>query len=150
MNDVILPALRQLIETLDSLAEDWKSIPMLAHTHGQPASPTTVGKELRVFVERLDYQFDTLSDIEHFGKFGGATGNFNAHLSAFGDHDWRAFSDDLLSTIGLSRIQTTTQIDHYDHLAELLHGMNRISTILIDLCRDIWSYISMEYFTQKQ
>lgn len=149
VDDVILLDLRHTLRNLTELAEEYREVPMLAHTHGQPASPTTVGKEIRVFAERLAFQIASVERIEHYGKFGGATGNFNAHLAAYPDRDWVTFGNDLLTSFGLRRIPTTTQIDHYDHLAELLHIMVRISNLLTDLCRDIWTYISMEYFTQK-
>ncbi|MDX1408996.1 MAG: adenylosuccinate lyase, partial [Saprospiraceae bacterium] len=149
MNDVVLPMAIRVNALLTELAGTWHGVPMLAHTHGQPASPTTVGKEMRVFVERIDTQLSILGEQTYFGKFGGATGNFNAHHVAFPDIDWPAFGDRLLQSLGLGRIQTTTQIDHYDHLAEVLHGMIRLSTILLDLCRDVWTYISMDYFRQK-
>ncbi len=123
---------------------------MLAHTHGQPASPTTVGKEFRVFTERLRAQTALLHGVAYKAKFGGATGNFNAHHVAYPKVDWRAFADHFVEKdLGLVRSHPTTQIEHYDHFAALFHGMMRINTILIDLCRDIWTYISMEYFKQK-
>ncbi len=149
LDDVIVGELKAVCDVISNLAEEWKNVPMLAHTHGQPATPTTVGKELRVFSERLNYQIGTIQALTHYGKFGGATGNFNAHIVAFPNVNWEEFGDALLSDLGLQRIQTTTQIDHYDHTAELMHNMVRTSTILIDLCRDIWAYISMEYFTQR-
>jgi len=149
LNDVIIGELKSVHGVISEMAKKWKGVPLLAHTHGQPATPTTVGKELRVFSERLNYQIDTLLALSHYGKFGGATGNFNAHIVAFPDINWKKFGDALLNGFGIKRIQTTTQIDHYDHIAELMHNMMRISTILIDLSRDIWTYISMEYFTQR-
>jgi adenylosuccinate lyase len=149
IDEVVIIELGSIHNAISAMAGQWQSVPMLAHTHGQPATPTTVGKEIRVFAERLEYQLNTLTHLAHYGKFGGATGNFNAHLIAFSDINWQEFGDTFLEDLGIKRIQTTTQIDHYDHVAELLHCMMRISTILIDLCRDIWSYISMEYFTQK-
>jgi len=149
LDNVIIGELQSVCDVISTMAEEWKEIPMLAHTHGQPATPTSVGKELRVFSERLQHQINTISSLGHYGKFGGATGNFNAHVVAFPKINWEEFGNTLLSDLGIKRIQTTTQIDHYDHVAELMHGMIRTSTILIDLCRDIWTYISMEYFTQR-
>jgi len=123
---------------------------MLARTHGQPASPTRLGKEFQVFTERLSYQFSYFTSIPYSAKFGGATGNFNAHQVAFSKLDWKAFGNHFVNEIlGLQRSQTTTQIEHYDNLAALFHNYIRINTILIDLCRDIWSYISIDYFKQK-
>jgi len=150
MEQVYYPALTQLSHSLEALAESWRGIPMLAHTHGQPASPTTVGKEFRVFTERLHAQTALLHGVAYKAKFGGATGNFNAHFVAYPKIDWRAFADHFVEKdLGLTRSHPTTQIEHYDHLAALFHGMMRINTILIDLCRDVWTYISMEYFKQK-
>ncbi len=146
----IIPAVEELKEQLNTLAEKWADIPMLARTHGQPASPTRLGKEIFVFSERLDQQLQLLRTIPHSGKFGGATGNFNAHLVSFPEVDWRQFSDRFLQEkLSLNRQQTTTQIEHYDHLAAFFHNFIRIDNILIDLCRDIWTYISMDYFKQK-
>ena len=150
MEQVYTPALAQLTHNLNELATAWQGIPMLAHTHGQPASPTTVGKEFMVFVERLRTQAELLKSIAYKAKFGGATGNFNAHCIAYPDVDWRAFADQFVAEdLGLERAHPTTQIEHYDNLAALFHGLMRINTILIDLCRDVWTYISMEYFKQK-
>lgn len=147
---VLEPLITDLHRKLLQLAESWKTIPMLAHTHGQPASPTTIGKELFVFVERLSQQLALLETIPFSGKFGGATGNFNAHHIAFPDADWVSFANKFLSgTLGLERLQTTTQIDHYDNMGAFFDNLKRINTILIDLDRDIWTYISMEYFKQK-
>lgn len=144
------PQLSQLLDKLKGFVEDWKTIPMLAKTHGQPASPTLLGKEFNVFVERLDTQFSLLRQIPYSAKFGGATGNLNAHYVAYPDRDWKAFSNNFVNEdLGLIRLHHTTQIAHYDNLAALFMGMKRINTILIDLCRDIWTYISMEYFKQK-
>ncbi len=148
--EVMEPELDSLIFTLAGLAEDWKSIPMLARTHGQPASPTRVGKEILVFVERLRRQKDLLKKIPFSAKFGGATGNFNAHHVAFPDIDWVAFGNLFVEDIlGLTRSRVTTQIEPYDDLAAFFDGMKRINTIFLDLCRDMWTYISMEYFRQK-
>lgn len=145
-----LPFLLNLNKQLQLLAEDWKEIPMLAHTHGQPASPTKLGKEIMVFVERISAQIDQLIAVPITAKFGGATGNFNAHHIAFPKTDWIKFADEFVENIlGLQRSQFTTQIEHYDHLAAAFDCMKRINTILIDLCRDMWTYISMEYFKQK-
>ena len=150
MTNVYIPALEELLETLSSLAEEWRGIPMLAHTHGQPASPTTLGKEMLVFVERLDEQFEHLLDIAISAKFGGATGNFNAHHVAYPEIDWADFANKFVGDrLGLSRSQFTTQIDHYDNLAAIFDALKRINTILIDLSRDMWTYISMEYFKQR-
>ena len=150
MANVYIPALEELLETLSSLAEEWRGIPMLAHTHGQPASPTTLGKEMLVFVERLDEQFEHLLDIAISAKFGGATGNFNAHHVAYPSIDWADFANKFVGDrLGLSRSQFTTQIDHYDNLAAIFDALKRINTILIDLSRDMWTYISMEYFKQR-
>ena len=148
--DVLKPVLDEVIETLRARARAWKHTPMLARTHGQPASPTILGKEIYVFVDRLETQSKQLSTIPFSAKFGGATGNFNAHCIAYPDIDWIAFGDHLVNTIlGLHRSKVTTQIDHYDNLAAFCDNLKRINTILIDLNRDMWSYISMEYFKQK-
>jgi adenylosuccinate lyase len=145
-----LPMVSNLILQLKSLARSWKDIPMLARTHGQPASPTTLGKEIMVFVERLSLQVSRLADMPTAAKFGGATGNFNAHHVAFPKTNWIAFGNQFVEEkLGLKRQQFTTQIEHYDQLAEQMDAMKRINTILIDLCRDIWTYISMDYFGQK-
>ncbi|MGB3075838.1 MAG: adenylosuccinate lyase [Chitinophagales bacterium] len=145
-----LPLLEHLIDLLKEKALAWKNIPMLAHTHGQPASPTLLGKEFYVFVERLIAQKDQLIAVPASAKFGGATGNFNAHYAAFPDTDWNAFANAFTQqTLGLKRSQYTTQIEHYDNLAAAFDAMKRINTILIDLCRDVWMYISMDYFKQK-
>ena len=145
-----LPALFNVRMHLHRLAQDWNGIPMLARTHGQPASPTTLGKEWMVFVERLKGQIDQLMNIPFAAKFGGATGNFNAHHVAFPNIDWQKFGNDLVNKkLGLERMQYTTQIEHYDNIAAQFDTLKRINTILIDLCRDVWQYISMEYFKQK-
>jgi len=147
---VYLPALRQLIDTLQAQAQAWRRLPMLARTHGQPASPTTLGKELAVFVARLDQQASELAQLPVPAKFGGATGNFNAHYAAYPTHDWHAFAQRFVGdTLGLSRSWPTTQIEHYDGLARIFDCLRRINTILIDLCQDVWLYISMEYFRQE-
>jgi len=148
--EVVEPLLTDVHYHLLYKSADWQKVPMLAHTHGQPASPTTVGKELYVFVERLSQQMALLETIPFSGKFGGATGNFNAHAVAFPKMDWVKFSNKFVfDSLGLERLQTTTQIDHYDNMAAFFDNLKRINTILIDLDRDIWSYISMEYFKQK-
>jgi adenylosuccinate lyase len=138
-----------LTNLLSKLSTEWKDIPMLAKTHGQPASPTSLGKEIFVFVERLNIQMESLKQIKYAAKFGGATGNFNAHKLAFPQIDWRIECKIFIETLGLERSTYTTQIEHYDSLAALCDVSKRINTILIDLCRDIWQYISMEYFKQK-
>ena len=144
------PAIRDVIQRLEAMAKEWKDIPMLARTHGQPASPTKLGKEIRVFTDRLDSQFSEFCALPHSGKFGGATGNFNAHHAAYPDIDWPGFGKVFLSDyLGLERQQWTTQIEQYDGLAARFDNMKRINTILIDLCRDIWQYVSMNYFQQK-
>jgi adenylosuccinate lyase len=150
LEQVILPGLNEVLVRLNELAEEWKGIPMLARTHGQPASPTTMGKELLVFVERLHLQIQQLKQIEIKAKFGGATGNFNAHKVAYPEIDWRQFGNSFVNdALGLSRSQYTTQIAHYDQLAAVFDACARINTIFIDLARDFWTYISMEYFRQK-
>lgn len=150
LHEVYFPLYEKVLGKLKSLAEEWKDIPMLARTHGQPASPTRLGKELMVFVERLEKQFAHLTKVPFGAKFGGATGNFNAHKVAYPDIDWVAFANRFVNeTLGLSRQQTTTQIEHYDDLGALFDTLKRINTILIDLDRDCWTYISMEYFKQK-
>lgn len=150
LNEVYYPCIDQIIEKLKYLSNEWLSIPMLARTHGQPASPTSLGKEIRVFVERIEAQLKQLKALPFSAKFGGATGNFNAHHIAYPEIDWIQFSNGFVNkTLGLDRSQTTTQIEHYDNLAAQLDCLKRINTILIDLSRDMWTYISMEYFKQK-
>ena len=150
MEETYFPTIHELITSLSSLVKDWSHIPMLAKTHGQPASPTRLGKEIHVFVERLEEQMKLLKAVTYAGKFGGATGNFNAHHVAYPEIDWAAFGNDFLQhKLGITRTATTTQIEHYDHMASLFDGLKRVNTILIDLCRDIWTYISMDYFKQK-
>ncbi len=147
---VIFPALDKLKKQLATLAFQWKEIPMLAHTHGQPASPTHLGKEIYVFVERLENQFDMLKGIPFSGKFGGATGNMNAHVVTYPHIDWEKFAKDFMTNdLGLHRQKTTTQIEHYDYLAAYFDGLKRIDSILLDLSRDMWMYTSMDYFKQK-
>lgn len=143
-------SLGDLIVTLSGLADEWADVPMLARTHGQPASPTRLGKEIMVFVERLDQQLRQLRHIPYSAKFGGATGNFNAHNVTYPDFDWRAFSEDFVNgALGLQQSWPTTQIEHYDNMAALFDCLKRINTIILDLDRDIWTYISMDYFKQK-
>ena len=148
--NVYLPLLDQVITKIDEKAEAWQDIAMLARTHGQPASPTRLGKEMDVFSERIRQQLHQLKDVPFSAKFGGATGNFNAHYVCFPRIDWHQFAKDFVEEdLGLSRSFPTTQIEHYDNLAAFFDGMRRINTILIDFCRDIWTYVSMDYFKQK-
>ena len=147
--EVCLPALKSVRNTLSDLSRQWKEVPMLARTHGQPASPTRLGKEIMVFVARLDEQLRQFSLLSYPAKFGGATGNMNAHKLAFPSIDWPSFADTFVSSLGLRRSFPTTQIEHYDNLAAIFDCLRRINTILLDLCRDIWTYISMEYFRQR-
>ena len=150
LSEVYFPLLQQLTDSLINLSLEWENVPMLAHTHGQPASPTRLGKEIRVFIERIQTQAAQLRQLPVSAKFGSATGNFNAHHVAYPDIDWIEFANAFVNQIlGLERQQTTTQIEHYDNLAASLQALSRINTILIDLCRDVWTYISMEYFRQK-
>ena len=150
INEIYIPVLNNLIKDLSRLSDDWKAIPMLAKTHGQPASPTRLGKEIYFFVERLNHQKEILISVNHAGKFGGATGNFNAHHVSYPQIDWVQFANNfLLEKLNLTRSQTTTQIEHYDHLAGLFDVIKRINTIILDLNRDMWTYISMDYFKQK-
>lgn len=150
LDDIYYPELKRLIRSMEYLADEWRDVSMLAKTHGQPASPTRLGKEIMVFVYRLKEQKKLLKVIPHAAKFGGATGNFNAHHVAYPTVDWEKFGRNFLSDkLGLKREEWTTQISNYDHLAAQFDGMKRINTILIDFCRDIWTYISMEYFKQK-
>lgn len=150
LNDVYFPGLQEVIDILKKYAEDWADVPMLAKTHGQPASPTRLGKEVMVFIYRLEQQVKLLKATPVSAKFGGATGNFNAHHVAYPDYDWKAFGNKFVNEVlGLSREEWTTQISNYDNMAAIFDGMKRIDTILIDLCRDFWQYVSMEYFKQK-
>jgi adenylosuccinate lyase len=150
LDEVYYPSMEELVSTLRGLAEEWSDISMLARTHGQPASPTRLGKEIMVFVERLETQLASLRAIAVPAKFGGATGNFNAHSVAYPEIDWVAFANKFVGeTLGLKRSQYTTQIEHYDGLAAIFDAAKRVNTILIDLCRDIWTYVSMEYFKQR-
>ena len=150
LEEVFYPQVEELIAQLKEYAEEWKNVPMLAKTHGQPASPTRLGKEVEVYVYRLSEQLATLRNCKMTAKFGGATGNFNAHHVAYPQHDWRAFGNRFVSEkLGLEREQWTTQISNYDHLGSVFDAIRRINTIIIDLDRDFWMYISMEYFKQK-
>ncbi|OUO37077.1 adenylosuccinate lyase [Muribaculum sp. An289] len=149
LHDIIYPKMDEIIRELQERADEWKDIPMLARTHGQPASPTRLGKEIEVFVARLREQKSQLESIPVPAKFGGATGNMNAHKVAFPDRDWKTFADSFVAGLGLKRSCPTTQIEHYDNLAAIFDAFRRFNTILIDLCRDIWTYISMEYFRQR-
>ncbi len=150
IQEVYTPMLEKLIEKIKELEYEWKDIPMLARTHGQAASPTRLGKELKVYRERLEIQKNSLNQVPFGAKFGGATGNFNAHFVAYPEIDWVSFSNHFVNeTLGIHRSQTTTQIEHYDHIAGLFDALKRINTILIDLDRDIWTYVSMDYFKQK-
>ncbi|WP_375583777.1 adenylosuccinate lyase [Cyclobacterium xiamenense] len=147
---ILLPALENVQKKIQQRAEEWEAVPMLAKTHGQPASPTRLGKELQVFVQRLTEQVTLLQGVPYAGKFGGATGNLNAHYVAYPHIDWKQFADEFVSTrLGLKRSFPTTQIEHYDHLAAHMDGLKRINTILIDFSRDTWQYIAMNYFKQK-
>lgn len=150
IDEVYLPAFNELVQLLKKYASEWENLPMLAHTHGQPASPTRLGKEIQVFVERLENQLRLFEQIPYSAKFGGATGNYNAHQIAYPSIDWKKFGDHFVNGIlGLDRSQFTTQIEHYDNFAAHCDALKRINNILIDLDRDIWSYISMNYFKQK-
>ena len=149
MDDEYFPKIGMLLSRLNGFAKDWKDVPMLAHTHGQPASPTRVGKEIMVFAARLEKQLNQVKVVPVSAKFGGATGNLNAHYIAYPNIDWNKFADDFCSHLGLVRSFPTTQIEHYDNMAALFDSLKRVNTILIDLCRDLWQYISMEYFKQK-
>lgn len=150
LHEVYIPMLKDTIDLLNKYAEEWKDVPMLAKTHGQPASPTRLGKEIKVFAYRLENQLAQLCAVPVSGKFGGATGNFNAHLVAFPNYDWREFAKKFLeSKLGIYREEWTTQISNYDNLGALFDALKRINTIIIDLDRDIWQYVSMNYFKQK-
>ena len=150
LNEHLVPKLKEIGDSLDSLGQSWNDVPMLAKTHGQPASPTKLGKEILVFRERLNQQLTLMEAIPHSGKFGGATGNFNAHSVAYPENDWTTFGDRFLrEQLGLKRSRPTTQIEHYDNLAAVFDNLKRINTILVDFSRDVWQYISMGYFKQK-
>jgi adenylosuccinate lyase len=150
IKEVYTPLISELIEFLHELAQEWSEIPMLARTHGQPASPTRMGKEMMVFIERLNQQIDLLEKLPFSAKFGGATGNFNAHYAAYPQYDWIGFANVFVDDVlGLKRSHPTTQIEHYDNMAAIFDALKRINTILIDFNRDMWQYISMDYFKQK-
>jgi len=149
INDIIIPSIKDSIKEISNKSVYMKDIAMIARTHGQPATPTTFGKEFMVFEERLIKQLDMLKTIPNSGKFGGASGNLNAHFVSYPDIDWDNFSDNFLKSIGLKRSNPTTQIEHYDNMAAIFHNLSRINTILIDLCRDAWHYISINYLIQK-
>ncbi|OFY38671.1 MAG: adenylosuccinate lyase [Bacteroidetes bacterium GWF2_40_14] len=150
IRDVFMPRLKNMLNILIVLSKEWKEVPMLAHTHGQPASPTRLGKEIEVFTVRVKEQLSMLETLPYAAKFGGATGNFNAHVAAYPNVDWNSFAKNFVEKkLGLKRSYPTTQIEHYDYLAALFDNLKRINTILIDMSRDMWSYISMEYFRQK-
>ena len=150
LEEVYIPLFEEVKGFVKKLATEWKDIPMLARTHGQPASPTRLGKEFEVFVERMEVQMQQLNTIPASAKFGGATGNLNAHHVAYPEIDWHAFANNFVNEyLGLERSQVTTQIEHYDNLAATFHALSRINTILIDFCRDVWTYISMDYFKQR-
>ncbi|GAA4517706.1 adenylosuccinate lyase [Sphingobacterium thermophilum] len=150
IQNVYLPTITELLDELKGLSDEWKDVAMLARTHGQPASPTRLGKEIKVFIERIEKQLEALKAVPYSAKFGGATGNFNAHHVAYPEVDWVAFANNFVNEkLGLSRSQTTTQIEHYDNFAASCDAFKRINNIIIDLCRDIWTYISMDYFKQK-
>lgn len=149
MDAVVLPKLQEIIEKIKALGEEWKDVALLAHTHGQPASPTRLGKEFWVFAERLERQMDLLKTIPYSAKFGGATGNFNAHNVAYPETSWIDFGNNFVGSLGLSRSKYTTQIEHYDNLAALMDNLKRLNNIVLDLDRDVWTYVSMGYFKQK-
>lgn len=150
IEDVYVPSIEEVLSTLKVLADDWKAIPLLARTHGQPASPTRLGKEIQVFITRIEEQYQQLKSIPYAAKFGGATGNYNAHHVAYPSTNWKQFGTDFVEgTLGLNHSFPTTQIEHYDHMASLFDLLKRINTIFIDLDRDIWTYISVDYFKQK-
>jgi adenylosuccinate lyase len=149
-NDVYIPMVNKLVKQLNVSANDWKAVAMLARTHGQPASPTKLGKEIKVYIERINNQLALLNQVPHSAKFGGATGNFNAHHITYPKVNWEKFSNEFAKQkLGLERLQYTTQIEHYDNMGARFHAIARINTILTDLCRDMWQYVSMEYFKQK-
>ncbi len=150
ISNVYIPQYQEVLDKLKALVTEWAAVPMLARTHGQPASPTRLGKEFQVYVTRLEAQFDLLKDIPSAAKFGGATGNYNAHQVAYPAIDWKAFGTHFVQEkLGLHHSFPTTQIEHYDHMAALFDGLKRINTILLDLDRDVWTYVSMDYFKQK-
>jgi len=149
LNQALYPKVESILKMLRDRLDEW-NVPMLAKTHGQPASPTNLAKEFKVYIERIEQQMTLLQQVPHSCKFGGATGNMNAHLVTFPHVDWRTFANDFCSkSLGLKRQQYTTQIEHYDNMGAIFDGIKRINTILLDLCRDVWMYVSMEYFKQK-
>lgn len=149
LDNEYIPKLSEVVSIMEAEAQEWEDVPMLAKTHGQPATPTRLGKEFEVFVVRLREQMKQLSELSYPAKFGGATGNMNAHKVAYPSIDWIAFGDKFVSSLGLKRSFPTTQIDHYDNLAAIFDCLRRINTVLTDFCRDVWTYISMEYFHQQ-
>jgi adenylosuccinate lyase len=149
LNHIFIPKIEDVVHHISDLAKEWKDQAIIAKTHGQPASPTTLGKELWVFVERISIQLDILKDAKHTAKFGGATGNLNAHKISFPETNWILFANNFVAHLGLERQQTTTQIEHYDGMAHIFDTIKRIDNIFIDLCRDIWSYVSFDFFKQK-
>ncbi|MFH6984139.1 adenylosuccinate lyase [Marinoscillum luteum] len=150
LKDVFIPYLKETIALIDKVAQEWKDIPMLAKTHGQPASPTRLGKEIAVFVSRLNEQLSGLEQVPYAAKFGGATGNFNAHYVAYPDNDWHTFGNDFVGQkLGLKRSYPTTQIEHYDYFAALFDAIKRVNTILLDFSKDVWQYVAMNYFKQR-
>ncbi len=149
LNDILIPKINEIIARIAELAVEWKDIPMLARTHGQPASPTRLGKEFQVFVERMERQMDLLTTIPYSAKFGGATGNFNAHTVAYPEISWVDFGNNFVKSLGLVRSKYTTQIEHYDNMAALMDNLKRLNNIVLDLDRDVWTYVSMGYFKQK-
>jgi len=149
MNNILIPKINEIIARIAELAIEWKDIPMLARTHGQPASPTRLGKEFQVFVERMERQMDLLKTIPYSAKFGGATGNFNAHNVAYPEISWVNFGNNFVKSLGLVRSKYTTQIEHYDNMAALMDNLKRLNNIVLDLDRDVWTYVSMGYFKQK-
>ena len=149
MNDILIPKLHETIDKIQALATEWAAIPMLARTHGQPASPTRLGKEFQVFVERMERQMDLLKTIPYSAKFGGATGNFNAHHVAYPEISWIDFGNNFVKSLGLNRSKFTTQIEHYDNMAALMDNLKRLNNIVLDLDRDVWTYVSVGYFKQK-
>ena len=149
LNHIFIPKIENVVHQISDLAKEWKDQAIIAKTHGQPASPTTLGKELWVFVERISIQLDILKDAKHTAKFGGATGNLNAHKISFPETNWILFANNFVAHLGLERQQTTTQIEHYDGMAHIFDTIKRIDNIFIDLCRDIWSYVSFDFFKQK-
>ena len=149
LKEVIIPLIKKILKSIEKKSKDYKGISMISRTHGQPATPTTFGKELSVFCSRINNQLDSLMKIPNNGKFGGASGNFNAHYISYPGIDWDSFAEKFLKKIGLTRSNPTTQIEHYDNMAAIFHSLSRINTILIDLCKDVWHYISINYLKQK-